>query len=56
MPDPKKQKIKSLKMDKRVGLYVPNSAQNGITRAPKTQQKEYKKEIKSQIKQVRKSK
>ncbi len=56
MPDPKKEKIKSLKMDKRVGLYIPNAAQNGITRAPKAQQKVYKKEIKAQIKQVRKSK
>lgn len=56
MSDPKKkQKIKALKMDKRVGLYVPNQQKNGITKAPKDQQQTYKKDIKSQIKAVRKS-
>ncbi len=50
----KKEKIKLLRMDKRVGLYVPNSQKNGITKAPKAQQKVYKAEVKSKIRSVRK--
>lgn len=56
-PDKKKKKdaIDILRMTKRSGAYVKNAAGNGITRAGRAEQKAFKKDIKSKIRQVKRS-
>jgi hypothetical protein len=50
---PKKDAISVLRRTKRSGAYIPKSDGSGITKAPKAQQKVFKKEIKAKIKQVK---
>jgi len=50
-----KQRISDLKMDKRVGKWVgdPDNPTRGIYKAPRSEQREYRKTIKQKIRNLR---
>lgn len=56
-PTPKRKKIQELRMERRVGLYKsdPERKYLGLYKAPKAEQRVFRRKITSQIKNVRKT-